>query len=238
MTFGSDDLPHGLLRISPDNFSQTPTAVVPDFSFSNTIGPLGVTSTSLIITLKDARPPSSTGVRVTGRAGLSAIKSVYLSGNAGLFFTDGTFEFRGVTAGIYALTTPDNREHPRGGLVVVGERDLDGIELEDASMLPSTNASPAPLAATNRPPGPLPLPSLRGRVVELASKQPIKEGLVILKGASRAEFDLANGGFEIPRLVPGAYTIEIQVFGHANLRQDIVIGDSDVLLELTAERLY
>jgi hypothetical protein len=217
MTFGSDELSHGLLRVDPNNF-QSP----------------------LVVTLRSVRVSTSAGVRVSGRAGTSTVKSMYLSGMPGVLYTDGTFEFTGVAPGVYVLTTPDNREHPRGGLIVVGARDLEGVALEDASMLPSDMAPPEQLRATPeaREPGRIPLPTLHGRVVELATKQPIPEGLVILKGASRAEFPLTDGRFEIPRLVPGAYLIEIQVFGHANVRQDVVIGDTDLSLNLTAERLY
>ena len=218
MAFGSDELPHGLLRLDPSNSAST---------------------ASLVITLKDTRPSrsSSGGVRVMGSG--VGLRSVFLSGAPGVVYSDETFEFRGVTPGTYVLTTSDNRDHPRGAAIVAADRDIEGIQLEEVAMLPADIRNPSPITPTaDHKPGSFPLPAIHGRVVELKSKQPITEGLVILKGASRAEFPLVDGRFEIPRLVPGAYTIEIQVFGHENVRQDVLVGDADLLLELAAERLY
>ena len=43
----------------------------------------------------------------------------------------------------------------------------------------------------------------------------------------------------IPRqLLPGTYDLEVQIFGHSNIKQSVEIDDKDMKLELISRKLY
>jgi hypothetical protein len=86
----------------------------------------------------------------------------------------------------------------------------------------------------------LPLASVRGRVVEETSRELIAEGAVTITGyAQSLSYPIGlDGQFEISRLFPGSYDLEVQVFGHTRTRQTVVVGEEDVRLELTPRKLY
>jgi hypothetical protein len=191
----------------------------------------------LSVTLTTMPSPSSTnGVRVTGRTGGRDI-AVYLSGKPANLYSDGTFEFRDVPPGRHAIVVPDRTSAPAtlGASVVVGDRDVNGVELAAVGALPFPPRAPAqPGAAGNHPAGSIvPLATLRGKILEQNTRRPITEGAVTLSSFSQATVRVGtNGEFEIPHLFPGNYNLLIQVPGRTPLSMKVTIGDDDVVLEL------
>jgi len=239
---GTTDITKSTLKLGNFNFAGT-TASTPFGTLQ--IFPAGsmVSTVSLSITLLQPSPQAATsasaGSRVTGRARTAARRSIYISGNPGLFYSDGTFEFRGVPPGRHSIATLYNAGAP-GALassVVVGTRDVENVELEQSAMLPFQIRE----VVDPRPPGAhvpgtaVPLASLRVAVVD-ETKQPATPGTVFILGPSGTSFDLPEGGrFEMLRLLPGEYRFEVQAFGHPPIVKSVSIGDEDVNLELTVQ---
>jgi hypothetical protein len=178
------------------------------------------------------------GVRVTGSAPTAEVRSVYLSGVPGIFFADGTFEFRGVQPGRYTISTPDNpsSSRPLAAAIVVGDQDVTGIELTATPLLPLNIKTPAPpgpvgnLAAGST----IPLSAVRGLVLDEMTREPITEGTVYLTGHYGGSRSLVpDGRFEFTRLLPGSYELEVQAFGHGTIKKTIVVGEDDVQLDMT-----
>ena len=198
----------------------------------------------LSITLAPAQPKAKSGVRVSGRTSVAGTRTVYLSGIPGAVYSDGTFDVYGVPPGRHVIVTRDNSSglSPLAATIVVENRDLEGIVLVETALLPLNSWQPAaPRPAGEHPPGIVPLAHLTGSLVEELSKQPIPEGTVILKtnGYYSASFPVdADGHFELPPLLPGTYDLEVQIFGHSNVKRSIEIDDKDMKLELTSRRLY
>jgi hypothetical protein len=194
----------------------------------------------LTITLV-APPPAAAnqGVRVTGSAPTSEPRSIYLSGVPGIFFADGSFEFRNVKPGRYSIATPDNpiSSRPLAASVVVGNQDLDGVELVATPLLPKGVQMPTPPQPAGARSSGFTIPQgvIQGLVLDENTHQPIPEGTVYLTGHYGGSRSLVpDGRFEFTRLLPGSYDLEVQVFGHDTIRRNIVIGDEDVTLDLSA----
>jgi hypothetical protein len=205
----------------------------------------GAAATSMVSTSKlsislVSMVSTPAGIRVTGRASDTKRRSVYLSGKPGTFYSDGTFEFHGVAAGRHAIVTLDNPEslHPLGAVVVVRDRNLDGIELTDVAFLPANANSLLPEDSGVRAPGAIRLPRLSVSILEEGSREPVGPGAVYVLGPFGTSFDLpGDGRFQFAALVPGTYNLEIRVFGHATITRAVVINDQDVDLQLSTASL-
>jgi hypothetical protein len=238
MTFGSADLLQTALSLSRSDFTLSAPSFL-TFGQRTVASRLGTSTSSLAITLgTDPTTPPASGFRIVGRVGGPGINTVGLSGVPGILYADGAFEFRGVLPGRYLIMTDGNPGSTRGAAIVVGERDLSGIELQDLPVMPfDVRAASAPAPSANLPDGPIPMPSLHGRVLEEQTGRPVADGTAIVTGVSRMEHAVdADGYFEI-HLLPGAYRLEIESFGHATIRRDIVLTEDNLNLELSAERL-
>jgi hypothetical protein len=183
---------------------------------------------------------ASGGVRVTGRAPNPEVRSIYLSGVPGIFFADGTFEFRSVKPGRYTVSTPDNpsSSRPLAAAIAVGDQDVTGIELTATPLLPLNIKTPvAPDPIGNYSPGStIPLSAVSGLVLDEMTHEPITEGTVYLTGHYGGSRSLVpDGRFEFTRLLPGGYQLEVQTFGHNTIRKIIVVGEDDVHLDITAK---
>jgi hypothetical protein len=251
LTYGSTDLRTGTLHV-PASFiiggpSHTPVSIQGGgtFVFSFEIPVIGHrdsrSTTAISITLErlpQARQAS--GVRVSGQARPRDDKPVYLSGIPATLFADGTFEFLGVPAGRHSIATLDVATRALGASIVVGNSDLDGIDLEDIRATPTDiQIRKPPTPTSNRVPGPrLPLTAIRGRIVDETTKQPLDRGLVFIDGPySPSSAPNEDGRFEIDRLVPGTYSIEVRVLGYAPSSQIVSVGDSGADILLTVRKL-
>jgi hypothetical protein len=217
--------------------SPTPQAAAP----ATTPAPAAPSQLSIVLL---SSPPNraASGVRVTGRAKDDAPRSIYISGVPGVYYLDGSFEFNGVQPGRHVLATLDGTS-PLGAFLVVGDRDIEGVQLlDDASVVPfdmRTPRQPAP-AGSHAPGTLLPLPTLRGSVTEEKSLEPIPEGSIKITGYSRSEtYSVdSDGNFEVPHLFPGVYTLDLDIFGHSRTSLSFTVESEDTALKLTARKLY
>jgi hypothetical protein len=228
---GPTDIKAATLRLSALTFSPGP---VPSAPMTATA------ALSITLAMGPAPPAAASGVRVSGRAGDAKRRSIYLSGKPGIFYADGTFEFRGVAAGRHTLATLDNPEsrRPLGASIVVGERDVEGVELHEVALLPPDLAA-GPIAKSAQPAGAsVRLAALRVRVVNDETGEPAGPGSVYILGRFGTSFDLpSDGRFEFPQLLPGTYSFEVQAFRHETVTRIVSVGEEDVDLEVAVRRI-
>ena len=189
------------------------------------------------IVLQRAPVPAPQGARVSGRFVGDTNRSVYISGVPGTLYPDGTFEFLGIPPGRHTVVTLDNpgRERALGASIVVGEGDYPNLELEETSVVPLVTGGPAmPKSAGNLTPNTrLPLATIRGRVVDGGTGQPLDAGKVVVnKDQSQAISLGTEGRFDVPRLLPGTYVLEIVAYGVGVVSQSVVLDTADAELEV------
>jgi len=219
LTFGSTDLRVDALKLPRGNAGSTVTQ-------------------SIVITLSIPPAPQPAGVRVSGKIPGDAKRGIYISGNSGTVYSDGTFEFVGVSPGRHNIVTLDNPGAARslGATLVVGDRELANIELGEISAAPMKFDQPAPPSpAGNRPPGVRIAPvSIHGRVLDGETHEPFNAGKIVLNDNFGFPFPLNDDGkFDIPSLLPGSYVLDGVVFGIGNVRLSIELDEQDTTIELT-----
>jgi len=153
-------------------------------------------------------------------------------------YADGTFEFLEVAPGRHAIVTLDNpgRDRALAASLVVGDRDIPNVELEETPIAPLVSGEPqTPAPAGNRPPNTrIPLAAIRGRVVDSMTGRPMDAGRVIVNSDYANSFSLDdNGRFEVPRLLPGKYVLDVVAFGIGTLTRTVSLDDADTQLDLT-----
>jgi 5-hydroxyisourate hydrolase-like protein (transthyretin family) len=187
------------------------------------------------ITLAGAASNSNAGVRVRGKIRAGGNWEIALEGSAAILFADGSFECRGVTPGRHVILLQDKLASPVRVLaasVVAGDKDLNDVMVDDVVVMPKELQFP-----TRTPPAGtvVPLASIRGRVSDAASKNPVLGGAVTLSGANEATFPIDSEGlFLIPGLLPGSYDLTVEGSRHAAVRQVVLVGDEDVTLNISA----
>jgi len=234
------DLMAGMLKLTATNFAPSDSSVIGAMLPGAYVVPFksyaGMPMTPLEITLASLPQTgqNDSGVRVTGRAAAAGSWYPSISGKPGILFADGSFEFRGVTAGRHVILLQDKPENPSRVLaasVVAANQDIDNVLADDTRVLPLEVRFP-----TRTPPaGSIPLAWIHGRVVDDASKMPVFGGAVTVTGKTKATLPIDSAGeFQIPRLLPGTYELVIEGSQHNAIRQSIVVGDEDVQLNLAA----
>jgi len=199
----------------------------------------GVTVTQpVIVTI--AVPPISppAGARVTGRIQGDVRRSIFISGNAGTVYSDGSFEFVGVPPGRHIIVSFDGPITSRfsGATLTVGDRDLANIELEEISVPPANSDKPAlPFPAGDRLPGfRAPPASIHGTVLDAVTREPFNAGKVVLNGNYSYQLSLNDDGrFDIPKLLPGTYEVEVIVYGIGTVSRTVILDEQDSTIELT-----
>jgi hypothetical protein len=219
LTFGSTDLRVDALKLPKGNAGSTVTQ-------------------SIVIALTIPPAPQPAGVRVSGKIPGDAKRGIYISGNAGSIFSDGTFEFVGVPPGRHNIVTLDNPGAARslGTTLIVGDRELANIELGEISVAPLNSDQPAsPSPAGGRLSGVRIAPaSIHGRVLDGDTHEPFNAGKIVLNDNFGFPFSLNDDGkFDIPNLLPGSYVLDAVVFGIGNLRLTIDLDEQDTTIELT-----
>ena len=226
LTFGSTNLRNSSLQLA------SVTSVV-----ANVASVIPVPE-SIFIVLERRPLPTLKGVRLSGQIRGDPNRSIYISGVPGVVYSDGTFEFFGVSRGRHAIVTLDNpgRERPLGVSVVVGDRDMSDVELEETSIspfaagLPSAQTDPVNLVPTPR----VPLAGIRGRVVDGLTSVPFDAGRVIVNNDHSLTFPLeADGRFEIRKLLPGRYVLEVVAYGVGTVSRSVELDDKDAELDLS-----
>jgi hypothetical protein len=186
-------------------------------------------------------PPNSGGVRVTGMIRPGDTHAAYLSGTPGIVYSDGTFEFRNVPPGRHTIASIDLPGRARGTTVIVGDQDLKDIALTEITKLPTTIRTSSSAGPTGgRPAGSIITPAtVRLRVVEEKSKLPPPGGEVFINDREGPSYSMdKEGTLAIRNLLPGLYTIEIQMFGYSTVTAEITVGIEDMNVELTSRKLY
>ncbi len=221
LTFGAVDLKRSPMQLAVSNFARAlPT--------SQTV--------SVILAAPASTQPS--GARVVGRVRGTARRSIYISGQPGTVYADGTFEFRGVPPGVQTIVSRDNPsgERPQGAVLIVGDQNISDVNLEEISTMPLTAPESAVLlSAGNHPAGSrLPLHSIRGQIVDTDTHLPMNAGRVVVNGNYSSAVPLDNDGrFEIPDLLPGSYAVEVFAFGIGTVSRTVVLEEQDVNLDLS-----
>jgi hypothetical protein len=187
------------------------------------------------ITLAGTNLGTAAGIRVRGKIPSGGNWELVLEGSSPILFADGSFECRGVTSGRHVVLLQDKLVTPvrvLGASIVVGDKDLNDVMVEDIVVTPKQIQFPA------RMPSPgtiIPLASIRGRVSDAASKDPVLGGSVTLSGANSATFPIDSEGlFQISGLLPGTYDLTVEGSRHAAVHQTILVGDDDVNLNVSA----
>jgi len=244
ITYGTDDVTRGTLKVPPDLVPRPTILTVNGVTqvAVASVAPPGQSVPELTITLGTVPVSPAPGAIVTGSVKDGEARSIYLSGMPGIFFSDGTFEFRGVPPGRHSIAAIGISTAPSvGASIVIGDRNMDGVVLDPIAALPlDVRQATAPGPAGSHSPGTvLPLVSVRGRILEEASGTPIEEGSVRLIGRDAAVAPVGAGGeFEFTRLLPGSYDLEVRIFGHSNVLQHIVVSEDDIRVDVKTLRLY
>jgi hypothetical protein len=120
--------------------------------------------------------------------------------------------------------------------IVVGDRDQSNVELEETSIAPLVSG----ISQTPEPAGDLapntriPLAAIRGRVVDGLTGRPMDAGRVVVNSDYAFTFSLSDDGrFEVPRLLPGNYVLDIVAFGIGTISRTVSLEDKDTQLDLT-----
>ena len=176
---------------------------------------------------------------MSGITNSSDKRTVFISGTPGTLFSDGSFEFREVPPGRHLISAVDPYR-PEAAVVVVGDKDIDGIELKQ-TLIPvdvqgPTNPSPA---GADAPETIIPLPRITGTVVDEVTGMPIGEGSVTLRTPDYVRVISVDkdGRFETLPLFPGTYELSLWVFGHTSSSETVTVGDKDALVRLTSRKV-
>jgi hypothetical protein len=210
-------------------------------------GPLGLLNSSpgvsgsamTVVLTKTPATPTIGGVRVSGRSA-GAGEEIYISGTAGTLYSDGTFEFQGVSPGLHKVVKLLGNA-ATAGAAVVGDRDVDDVVLRRPQVLPIDVFEEPSKPANGIIPDSkaLPMMSILGRVIDEASQESLDEGAVTITGYGnvRRVFAIISGaGFTIPDLLPGTYGLTINITGYRSTTQSVTVGVEDLKIDLKAVR--
>jgi len=231
------------LSTSAGNISVQPMQLANLLTVFLTSGPQRTAAISITLT-KEVGQATASGVSITGKSNFR-IESIDISGKPGMLYSDSTFEFRGIAAGVHNIVGHPLAAIPghttTGASIVVGDRDLTGIELEEIVETPLT-PSENPTPPIRRAPGQIRLASVHGNVRDEVS------GLAVAKGRSTTGSVTVNndympytinddGEFVIPHLLPGNYRLNVFVFGYGSYTKSITIGDEDVRVDILVHEI-
>jgi hypothetical protein len=242
ITYGATDITSSTFPLTAVNFSTPSTTTA--ITFNGTLpavttilafaSPAAVPPSALTIALDYVLPATPSGVRVTGTTGYGDKPNVYISGVPGIVYSDSTFEFRDVPPGRHLIAAV-HRFTPRAALVVVGDRDIDGVALRPTLAQPDTSVPQAiPPASPYMPGTVIPLPRILGTAVDEKTGMPIVKGTVTVENDDyKRTFSLDSGGrFESFSVFPGDYTVSLWVLGHVSSTTKVTIAEKDVQVRL------
>jgi hypothetical protein len=225
--YGPTDLQKQTLKFSRQDLAIQSS--LPGRGDSATAGPV-------LITLTATEVPASDGVQISGRS-FGAGDDIYIGDIPGVLFRDGTFEFRGVPAGIYSIVKFAGTAMTAAP-VVVREKNIENITLRAVQILP-IDAYSAGVKLEGNTPASVAMSSIAGRVIDETSQEPLTQGSVTVIGYrnSRQSYAIIGGeGFRIPQLLPGRYELTLDVSGYRRTTQPIIVGFEDLVVELKAVR--
>ena len=243
ITYGGKNITNGTFPLTPANFS-TSSTLKTMIILNGTIGlyvatpvsssTAAVPPSALSIALDYASPQKAAGVRVSGTIASIDKPMVYISGVPGVVFADRTFEFQDVPPGRH-LIAGMHRFTPQAALVVVGNRDVEGIGLKRTLAQPDISVPQAiPPAGPYSPGTVISLPRIVGTAVDEKTGKAIVDGMVTVENEDyRRMYSLdSNGRFESYSLFPGSYDVTLSVIGHVVSAMKVMIDDKDVQIKL------
>lgn len=248
MTYGNTVITDGILRLGAAPAVPVVPAVPAGIStaagflaYLNAIGHGGALQApipqTLSVLLMRTAVPAIPGVRVTGEF-TPTIRGAFLSGASAAIYLDHSYEFVGVQPGRHALTAfGSNANTAFAASIIIGDQDINGIELEETSALPLNTRTPTPPGpAGNRAPGRVPLAAVRGKIVDAETGEPLTQGDVFLVGDYWLGHPLnSDGTFEFGKLLPGKYEIEVKAVGYPTFRREFAIDEQDMELQVKSD---
>lgn len=245
IAYGGTDITSGTFALTASNFSTPSTTTILVMNgtaptVSTVLGlnlPPTVPPSALSITLDYASPATLPGARVTGTIRSIDKPTVYISGVPGIVFSDGTFEFQGVPPGRH-LIAATHRFTPQAALVVVGDRDIDGVSLKQTLAQPDITAPQTiPPAGPYSPGTIIPLPRILGTAVDEKTGMPIVGGSITVENEDyKRTFSLdSNGRFESFGLFPGNYEVSLWLIGHISSSTKVTVDEKDVQVKLAVQ---
>lgn len=178
-------------------------------------------------------PLPSGGVRVTGM-GEGVGEAVYLSDQPGTLFADGSFEFVGVPPGVHSIVKIVGTE-AAVARTIVRNRDVGGVTVQLAPVLPSDIYTVRPLTADVTDASVSTLSTLIGRVLDENTQQPIRTATATLTGyhgSIRGFVVAGRDSFRITNLLPGRYSLSVEATGYKTKTQEVTIGLPETPVEI------
>jgi hypothetical protein len=238
MKYGSTEVKDGVLNLVVSGNAPIFRSATGPAALNNFFAQMGITQApipqTLSIVLTRAAMAKPPGVSVTGQFP-PTIRGAFLSGVSAAIYVDHSYEFSGVQPGRHALTAiTRNPRETLAASIIVGDKDISGIELEPTSTLPLNARTPTPPGpAGNRAPGRLPLAAVRGKIMDAETGEPLTLGDVFLVGDYWTGNPLTSDGrFEFGKLLPGKYQIEVRAVGYPTFNREFSIEEQDMELEL------
>jgi hypothetical protein len=234
MFYGSADVRKETLKAQ-----RTGLATQPQYTVGNTTFAASLSGAPLTVVLARTQTAPSNGIRVSGRS-VGAGDEIYISGNPGTLYSDGTFEFYDLLPGTHRIIKIFQNV-VTAGAVFVGSRDVEGLALQRPTLLPIDvfEAPSKEINGTLSDSKVIGMVTLTGHVIDETSKEPLNEGTVTIKGYGSAvrNFSIfADIGFKIPDLLPGQYSMTINVTGYRATTQAVTVGPEDLKLDLVAQK--
>jgi hypothetical protein len=208
-------------------------------SVASVIPPLPPVATIEITLAEVAATISRTGATLSGTIPQPLTRSIQVSGIAGSVYEDGTFEVRNIPPGRHTIFTGDNPlgTRPVGASIIVGNQDIRDMRLQQILEIPRdfdaniASTMPATLSAGTV----APLATIRGHLVDEATGNRFdvdrSVGRITLNGNTVSYTINNTGEFEIQRLLPGRYDLELSVFGGATYTRSLDVRDGDMTLQ-------
>jgi hypothetical protein len=131
------------------------------------------------------------------------------------------------------VTLDNSSTRPAVASVVVGDRDLDGVEAQQSPVLPIGGLGVRTSPGDPGPSSVVPLATLRGIVSDKDMREPLRGRVFISGGFYGTSMDIGeDGGFEFSNLLPGDYNIEAQVFRRDSVKRRVTVGDDGARIEI------
>jgi hypothetical protein len=140
--------------------------------------------------------------------------------------------------GRHRIALIDSPSRACGATIIVGQRDVENVTLDDVAALPVDIQNLTAEPAGGIEPGTkLPLASIRGRVLDETTGGPPPSGQIFISGKRGPSYALdEEGRFEIPNLLPGSYRLQVQVAGRPDVERDVELGIETLSLDVSLRK--
>ena len=258
ITYRADEPGVRIVDSKNQNLQISPRAIGASYAGNSRM--LGIPELPISITLVRTSTPPTAGVRVTGSSDGTIVMpaipgpgkyfqlsapdaTIYISDKPGILYSDGTFEFAGVSPGLHAIILKSNMgadgaQRIDAAQVVVRNRNVSGVSLQTVPILPRNVTSARQLPPAAEDASAASLASLSLRVQDEATKQPITSGWMTLSGTGTPlRFYIGVSGVEMPKVLPGEYQLGYEADGYESVTRTITVGRGNTPVLVSATRL-